>query len=122
MACGLHGISAVSNTADGTAWLHHLDHTGQVSFAHRLGAVSPVLLAGQAEGGVAALEEDRAGASLVMYPWDRAEPEWRVPVQPPAVAFAPRTADARRITIAPGLAAGNRCYLRSQHTLHIVEY
>jgi len=115
-------VSAVSITPDRTAWLHHLDHTGLVSFAHRLGAVSPALLAGHTEDGVAALDEDGADTSLVMYLWDRAEPEWRVPVQPPAVAFAPRTADARRLTIAPGLATDNRCYLRCQHTMHVVEY
>lgn len=121
MACGPHGISAVSNTADGTAGLHHLDHNGLIRFAHRLGSVSPVLLAGNLEDGVAALEQDRSGASLVMYPWDRAEPAWRVPVQPPVIAFAPRIADARRLDTVPGLAAGNRCYLRSQHALHVVE-
>lgn len=122
VASGARGVSAASSAADGTAWLHHLDYAGRIGFAHRLGAVPPPLLAGHTENGAAALEEDGADSFLVMYPWDRSEPEWRLPVQRPAVAFAPRIADARRLNIAPAIATGNRCYLRSQHTLQVVEY
>jgi predicted nucleic acid-binding protein len=38
-----------------------------------------------------------------------------------AAAAEPRIADARRLNTAPGLTTDHRCYLRSQHTLQVVE-
>jgi hypothetical protein len=123
VACGPDGVSAVSVAADGTAWLHHLGRDGGIDFSGPLdgGGGAPVL-AGRAEAGVVALAEDGADAALIMYPWDRAAPAWRLAVTRPAAAYPARAVDIRRLSVAPCLITARRGYLRGRRTLQVAEW
>ena len=122
-ACGPDGVSVVSIAADGAAWLHHLGRDGRLGFSGPLaGGVGRPVLAGRAEAGVVALAGDGADTALVLYPWDRAAPAWRLAVPRPAAAYPARAVDIRRLSVAPCLVTARRAYLRGRSALHVAHW
>jgi hypothetical protein len=121
--CGPDGVSVMSIAADDVAWLNHLGRDGELDFSGPLaGGGGPPVLAGRAEAGVVALAEDGTDAAMVMYPWDRATPAWRLAVPRPAAAYPARAVDIRRLSVAPCLISARRAYLRGRSALHVADW